>query len=382
VFDDRFVYSTEVLELNVSKKPQLQLNAAIVNFIAEHDGPNKLMIVYYTGHGTFNEREKILTLSAYGFYLSMRTLPNLSASTTDSQALRRFMIPPRANFTDAEENLRASYIDADVLTIIDSCFSSNIQKSGVEDDRTYELLSACGLDMTTSSPGPNSFTRALIDSLKELLDECRDGSFTTFNLQQRINLHKARRDTPSFLWNRLQHHERHIRLARLRDNRARCTRALLCHPINAYLNLRLALKDPALSRDQIEKLTKDLASVFNGRGKLAVRRIDWMGIRKPARTEGFRRGALALHFFVRWRGLVARRRKRALEELGGQSSGGEEVAERSPRKKSRQLAVEPFVREMLAGPDKLADSLGTQDMAMDTPPFAPLTPASEEVVEA
>ena len=184
----------------------------------------------------------------------------------------------------------------------------------MEDTRTYELLSACGLDGTTASPGEYSFTRALIDSLKKLLTEFQDRSFTTFHLNQKILLHPARRDTPSQLWYRLKHHERHIRLSPLKPGSNRSPQPYLAQPPGGYLTLRFALRDESLNQEQIECLTKHLSKTFNNKALVAVRRIDWMGIRKPARTGHFRRAALALHAFMQWKKFAIRKRNGRIQQ--------------------------------------------------------------------
>ena len=183
----------------------------------------------------------------------------------------------------------------------------------MEDTRTYELLSACGLDGTTASPGEYSFTRALIDSLKQLLIEFQDRSFTTFHLNQKILLHPARRDTASQLWYRLKHHERHIRLSPLKPS-SNHSQPYLAQSPGSYLALRFALRDESLNQEQIECLTKHLSKTFNNKALVAVRRIDWMGIRKPARTGHFRRAALALHAFAQWKKFARRKRNERIQQ--------------------------------------------------------------------
>ena len=64
LFRESFNYTTKIVELNVSKKPQHQLNRHLSTFVEEHDGPHNLMIVYYTGHGVYREKEKYLQLTA------------------------------------------------------------------------------------------------------------------------------------------------------------------------------------------------------------------------------------------------------------------------------------------------------------------------------
>lgn len=184
-------------------------------------------------------------------------------------------------------------------------------------------MSACAFDSTTASPGENSFTRALIDALKELLDEHKDGVFSTFQLNQRINLNPVRRDTPSQLWYRLKHHERHIRLAPLKPEQDRLMRRpSLRHPPRGYLTLRFALRDDSLNQVQIEDLTKKLSKAFRSPklSLVGLRRIDWLGLR-PARSFHFGRAALAMYACAQWKKFLYKRReeKRQLRESQGQT---------------------------------------------------------------
>jgi hypothetical protein len=287
----------------VSSKPQHQLSRHITSFIEKHDGQQNLMIVYYTGHGVYHEDEKYLELTG-----SLRPTQK-----------RGFQNEARANWNKAEEMLHSNDIEGDVLTILDTCYGSNVQKSAKEDTRTFELLSACGFDMTTAAPGPNSFTRALIDALKECLLEYKDRSFTTFHLNQRILMMPSRRDTPSQLWFRLKHHERHIRLAPLKPEDERPRKYSLTPLPRGYLTLRFALRDESLSREQVEYLTRKLSQAFNSRLLTGLRRIDWLGM-KPARTTNFGQAALAFRSIAQWKRVVRksreeRRRQRHMDEV-------------------------------------------------------------------
>ena len=53
VFGERFHFdvSSEV-RLSTAKKPQTTLNKAIIDHMDAFDGPNNLLIIYYTGHGS------------------------------------------------------------------------------------------------------------------------------------------------------------------------------------------------------------------------------------------------------------------------------------------------------------------------------------------
>lgn len=230
----------------------------------------------------------------------------------------------RCSWDTAELQLRSEDLEADTLTILDCCFASNLPKSAIEITRTYELLSACGIDQTTSSPGDNSFTRALIDSLKELLYKFGGNAFTTYNLCQTICQQEARRDTPAFLWNRLEHHNRHILLSPLSRpiSQQGPAKPFLIHPMTGgYLTLRFALGHEYLNDTQIKYLAHNLKSVFTKDSKVAVRRIDWMGIKKPVFSTTFRSAALVFRFIFKWKLLVARRRK----NRAAASSGAHQV---------------------------------------------------------
>ncbi|KAF2001669.1 hypothetical protein P154DRAFT_403416, partial [Amniculicola lignicola CBS 123094] len=286
LFCNVFHYQIETVELNVSSKPQLQLHSYLTRFVEKHDGRNNLIIVYYTGHGFYREDQKPPYLELSG-----------STNLVVKKGLSR---DARANWNKAEEILRSDDLEGDVLTILDTCYASNLVKSGKEDTRTFELLSACQFDITTAVPGDQSFTRALIDALEELVAEFADRSFTTFHLNQRILLNPNRRDTPSQLWFRLKHHERHIRLAPLKPEKDRERKPALRHPPRGYLTLRFALRDDSLNREQIEYLTRNLSKAFNNKALVGLRRIDWLGI-KPARSTHFGRAALAMFAVAQWK---------------------------------------------------------------------------------
>src|SRR5687768_11173812 len=102
LFADQFHYHCDVVEINVLTKPQHQLNHHLTAFVNQHDGPNNLMIVYYTGHGVYREDHKYLELTA----------------SLNSAQKRGFRIEARANWDKAEECIRSEDVDGDVLTIL------------------------------------------------------------------------------------------------------------------------------------------------------------------------------------------------------------------------------------------------------------------------
>ncbi|KAF2821322.1 hypothetical protein CC86DRAFT_458999 [Ophiobolus disseminans] len=221
----------EIVELNVRKKPQHQLDHHVQDFVIDNDGPNHLLIIYYSGSGQYLEDERYLEI--------------VGPKQADGKGMAK---DARANWNKVEERLRNEEIEADVVVILDTCFASNHHQtvvaaqpsyklpmpmttsanSHVLDDlqtgkskeqphKLFELLSACGMNQLTAAPGEFSFTRALIDVLGELLDEDQNSAFSTYFLIQRVNLKPERRRTPAQLWSRLySRDDGHIRLGPLR----------------------------------------------------------------------------------------------------------------------------------------------------------------------
>ncbi|KAF2444218.1 hypothetical protein P171DRAFT_361646 [Karstenula rhodostoma CBS 690.94] len=297
---DRFHFVTETVELNVASKPQQQMRTYMSAFIQKHDGPHNLLIVYYTGHGVYREDDKYLELIA----------------TSRPMVRRGFSQEARCNWNKIQDILLDDDVEADVLSVLDTCYSSNLAKGGKEETRTFELLSACAIDSTTAAPGDNSFTRALIDALKRLHGQYGEKGFTTFHLNQGIALDKRRHDTPPQLWSLKQHHGRHIHLAPLKPQQTRELKARRLHPLpRGYLTLRFALRDESLTQEQIEFLTLQLSKAFNNKLLVGLSRIDWLGI-KPARTTYFGRAALAFFAIAQWKRVCDRQRKRRLDEVG------------------------------------------------------------------
>ena len=71
LFREDFRFQVEHTLLNNKKPPQQQLNAAISSFVLEHDGPDNLLVVYYAGHGLFNEKAMQLVLAGFVYVSSM-----------------------------------------------------------------------------------------------------------------------------------------------------------------------------------------------------------------------------------------------------------------------------------------------------------------------
>jgi hypothetical protein len=104
----------------------------------------------------------------------------------------------------------ADSVIADTLVILDTCAPLDLDTlSGGGRDvsrRKFERLCACRNDSTTATPGPHSFTRALIDALAEFCIHIEPPvkPFSTYMLNIRIQRNPSRHDTPSVLWSRQQ----------------------------------------------------------------------------------------------------------------------------------------------------------------------------------
>lgn len=72
---------------------------------------------------------------------------------------------PIAEWNRAETPLTED-AEEDVLTILDSCYASNIQKSSTDRLRTYELLTAAAMDQPTNGPGKTPLLPSLLKSYK------------------------------------------------------------------------------------------------------------------------------------------------------------------------------------------------------------------------
>ncbi|KAH7095572.1 hypothetical protein FB567DRAFT_32882 [Paraphoma chrysanthemicola] len=305
LFRERFNYLTQTVELNVRKKPQHQLNSHISDFIRDHDGPHNLLIIYYTGHGVFKEDKKYLELTA----------------TTNPAVSKGFSRDAKANWNKVEEKLKDDEVEGDVLTILDTCYASNVaKKSGKPETKKFELLSACPIDQTTAAPGKYSFTRALIDGLKELLAEHKD-PVSTFRIQQRINLNDRRSDSPAQLWSRSPTSEHHIFLAPLKLHKPDITQpSSFRHTPGGFLTLRFGLRDASLNKEQIEYMTKTLANALFNKALIGLRKVEWLEMHAAPPIPHFDRVALVMFAVTQWKKVISHRREERESQLASQRS--------------------------------------------------------------
>ena len=141
--------------------------------------------------------------------------------------------------------------------------------------RNYQLLAASASGRPTKGPGDKSFTKALCDSMEELLDASGEGgSFTVIELYEKINT--KRKTQAALVWDYFKRYNRSIRLAPLKaPTTDRQDSFQLRDHEKASLALRISLKEDALSRTQIETFAQELVQACTN-AKVPLRKLEWI----------------------------------------------------------------------------------------------------------
>lgn len=249
-----------------------------MDFVNKHDGPHNLSIVYYTGHASSHEANGLLELHAYVYSANCPgfvTKADRSVNRADTQADTPKGDYHASAFWNHAERPMIEDGEGDMVAIFDTCFASNLHKNiQPEDGRTYELLTASGHGRLTAGPGPKSFTAALMKSLNDLLEECRNKPFTIRQLCERINLQPTRLKNPSHVWSRLNRFDRNIALAPLTRTLAEREKEFDLDQSRALLFLRLSVTVDLLTEQQIKTIAQAFSKAVKST-KTPVKRIDW-----------------------------------------------------------------------------------------------------------
>ena len=274
--------------------------------------------MYYNGHGIFDGKREHLEISA----------SNEEVSGTDNNA--------RASWNSAELSLIQD-VDCDVLSILDCCFASNMQQHSRmshseevlnayfdhymrrdtrPDPPIYELLTAAGPGLPTSSAPKHSFTGRLIHALNHFA--ALNKPFSTYDLNQRIVANSKGEAIPCLfnrVWSHAHWNARHIPLERLVRS-AKRQNSFNANPTKAYLTLQFALKTDNLSQDQIKDLAKRMTKACKEKSQAAesptvgIRQIDWISLRSSARPD-IRHTIAAINGAKRWRRNTVSRKQSA-----------------------------------------------------------------------
>ena len=208
---------------------------------------------------------------------------------------------PRVSWNDAIRTL-VKNAEGDIFALMDCCFASNPYARSISDyGKTFEILAASGFNQITSSPGEHSFTTALIQSLKELAAEFKNGSFSTRDLHEKI--HVKRPDSPPALWRGLPDNNRHVRLSPMKDGQEPRETRSIKKISKGLLSLQFALEIDHLSHPQIEKLTRNLPRVFRS-AQAPVQNIVWLDFKnaRPPKTT-LKTAATMITSLQRWKSL-------------------------------------------------------------------------------
>ncbi|KAL8992322.1 MAG: hypothetical protein Q9169_007189 [Polycauliona sp. 2 TL-2023] len=286
VFEEDFGYhaTTEYLDANSKLRLQVQLNARVARFVCEYDGPKTLFIVYYAGHGMPGEALGDLQLAG-----------QISLNDPRNDTLRE---RNRLVWNKTEELLRPA--DADVLEIFDCCYAGTLGLFRGE-NRMFEYLAATKDQGMTPVPGPNSFTSALIYSLKALLQEKKEGRFTTDEL-----LRKIKTDAPDFPKDQAP-------VMSNRDNKKSSAGRIMLHPLRQHRASSMSKDEESHVRaamgyvmtlhfhfedkppdDHLITLGRNLNKIFE-RNTFGVQRVRWGGLRGTPFTiaaQKFREGLI------------------------------------------------------------------------------------------
>lgn len=222
-----------------------------------------------------------------------------------------------------------------------------------EHARLNQVMTASGEEDVATMPGKRSYTRALIDSLKEVLlsKEPADRRIFISGLHQMI---RPRTSSRPQLYDRAASGigRRYICLAPL--DKTKEIPAQPQPPNSGHLNLRIAFRDKAKLRDQeVENLAREITQAAK-RSELGISAIDWLGFQPVVSSEHFR-AVVLLHILLhramaKWK--LKRERKRKLNEQA-----------------LREDAREPKRHQQLTG--ELLEQTSSAPIAL----HAPLTPA-------
>lgn len=193
---------------------------------------------------------------------------------------------PVAFWESAEEPI-IQHMEGDALSILDCCMASTAGiKCRDPSLRAYQLLAASLANGATLGPGENSFTKALCDSLEELLPSANGGTFPLTQLCERINT--KRQSEACLSWDRLRSFNRIIQLGRLEQSE---DAVRLGTPEQSSLLLRLSFKTRDLQNEQIERLAEQFPQVCQD-AKVQLLRIDWVRMMTAEREVGQNLGIL------------------------------------------------------------------------------------------
>jgi len=181
VLERRYGFKTRLERLDIQTHPQVQAAKHVADFVFDEDGPDRLLIVYYSGHGFRSSKGRLL----------------MHGSRQKDEDGREMYV----DWTEVETSLGKAR--ADVLVILDCCYAGvlqSAQQSTRSARRKFQYIAACRADQLTTSAGKDSFSRAMIEALESLATK---PGFTTSELVRTLTANEdfPRKDQEALVFN-------------------------------------------------------------------------------------------------------------------------------------------------------------------------------------
>lgn len=246
-----------------------------------------------------------------------------------------------------------------MLVIFDCCHAGELERSvrSPFSRRAFEFLAATSAKSTTPSPGPSSFTSALMWSLNHLADS--QGSFSTQELLRTIA-----HDAPNFPQDQSP---------RLCEPSPVCLRKIIIAPLSgneSTTNFEVGDRDnnhdiqedvsvrfiytKQISEDVVKELTLALVGLVKG-GTIDVQDLLWEGINVAPRIQ--LKDSIALPYALKWSGLVRQRRKTSLGPLREESIHVNSLVQTPEKQSSTLLLGVPSTQDNPEIPVRLEQTL-------------------------
>lgn len=155
VFDFSYHFLTSHWRIP-SHKSHNALVRQVMQLLDESESRDKLLIVYYGGHGKMNEDRQCVWI----WYVKQHLLvpgPPLTDPPSNQEANAATL-----QWSSIQTMLEEA--DSDVLILLDCCAAGS--SAGGSGKGINQMIAACGFESFTPGVGEHSFTRALIEELK------------------------------------------------------------------------------------------------------------------------------------------------------------------------------------------------------------------------
>ncbi|KAH6676439.1 hypothetical protein B0J14DRAFT_354256 [Halenospora varia] len=283
--DFKFQTHKEELTQDIRKSAQNQINYFLARFVHNYDDVNTLLIVYYAGHGK----------------------PGKSLATLILEGRKSLLPNSSSNLHEVEWNAAEQIINntrGDVLAIFDCCYAGELEVRSSLGGRTFEYMAATSANSTTRSPGPHSFTTALIWALKRFIKSDKKRIPTQELLTEIMNCPHFPHDQVPRLHERGRVSNRKIVLAPINsreeaDATVKSDEGETQEGIRQDLTIRFAFNQK-ITEPMVLHLAQELRRVISMNDDFKSTDVLWDGIQYISRGDNFRRFANTMISGKRW----------------------------------------------------------------------------------